>query len=290
MKIIVLGSSGQLGRSIADEIDNDTHSFIFYNRNELDITDFKKTNKAIIDTKPDIIINAAAYTNVDQAEVNSKDAHLTNHLAVENLSSISKQINSVLIHISTDYVFDGESCSPYMPTDSTNPQCVYGESKLNGEKSIIKSECKYLIIRTSWIFSKYGKNFLKTMIDLSKSKNEISVINDQYGSPTYAKDLAQALIKIISKLKLSDFKSSIYHYSGREECSWYDFAKVIFDCIESINGSNEMRIIGISSSDYDSFAKRPKYSVLDCDSLIKEFDIETSNWQNGASEVIESLI
>ena len=227
MKILVLGSKGQLGKCLNDQLSNKDHEVIYSPREQLDIADFKVTNKKILKFSPEVVINATAYTAVDKAEENQETADLINHLAVKNIADICNKLECWLIHLSTDYVFDGCTKIPYKEDDETNPQSVYGVTKLRGDLAIQSSGCRYIIIRTSWVFSEYGNNFLKTMLRLGAERNELSVVGDQIGCPTYAQDIARSIVEIVPKLH-SQKGNGIYHYCGDQPCSWYEFANAIF--------------------------------------------------------------
>lgn len=289
MKILVLGSHGQLGRCLKDQFSNLKFDIVFASRKEIDLSNFKQTNITILDINPDIIINAAAYTHVDKAETDIETATIVNETAVANLASICKKINSWLIHISTDYLFDGNANIPYKESDKTNPQCVYGKSKLDGELAIRKSNCKYLIIRTAWVFSEYGNNFVKTMMNLTESHKEVRVVGDQFGSPTYAQDLAKAIIHTFKFLE-NDRIIGTYHYAGNHSCSWSDFAKFIFDeafLAKHLKYKPTVKVI--TSSEYPTPVKRPAYSVLDTSKFESTFNFKSSDWSKGVVKVIGSL-
>ncbi|MDA9212541.1 dTDP-4-dehydrorhamnose reductase [Gammaproteobacteria bacterium] len=287
MKILVLGSKGQLGQCLNDQLANTKHDFVCTSRVQIDIADFKLTKAKILEISPDIVINATAYTAVDDAEEEHQAADLINHLAVENISSICNQLGCWLIHISTDYVFDGNSEVPYKEDNPTNPQGVYGRSKLKGEIAIKASGCKYLIIRTAWVYSEYGNNFLKTMLRLGVDHDELSVVEDQIGCPTYAQDIAKTIVSISSLLNLKESSSGIYHYCGGEPCSWYDFAQAIFLEAEVQGLKIPSHVKSIATVDYPTPAVRPHYSVLDCSSIESCFDVTLSNWRNGIKTAIE---
>ena len=230
MKILVLGSEGQLGKCLQDQYSNSREDILFYSKKELDITNSMAVERVITSEQPKFIINASAYTAVDDAEDNKELANTINHLAVKSLSKQCFLKNIILLHVSTDYVFDGSSQNPYTEKCLTNPVTEYGKSKLKGEKSIIKSNCRHIIIRSAWIFSEHGTNFFKTMLNLANSNKELSVVNDQIGAPTYAQDLAILIKEIILYLEEDyDFKNwGIYNYCGDKECSWFNFTEHIF--------------------------------------------------------------
>ena len=288
MKILVLGCYGQLGRCLKDQLDNTNHEIIYSSREHINIADFKETKNKILDISPDILINAAAYTAVDKAEEDQDIANLINHLAVENIAKICNQINCWLIHMSTDYVFDGNSNTPYTEQDKINPQSIYGETKLKGELSIQSSGCKHIIIRTAWVFSEYGNNFLKTMLRLGTESDYLNVVGDQIGCPTYAHDIARSIIQIIPQL--SSLKTSgVYNYCGERSTSWYDFANLIFLQAKENNLKIQCKVNFIKTSEYITPAKRPKFSVLDCSKIENRFGVIPSNLNNGIKQAIIKL-
>jgi len=254
-KILLTGADSQLAKCLKDRISNlSTYDFVFKTSKELDITDQKGVSEIFANNNFKYCINCAAYTNVDKAETEPENAYAVNAIGSKHLAKACKSFDTVLIHISTDYVFDGEKGEPYIETDKTNPLNIYGKSKLQGEIEIQNLWRKHFIIRTSWLFSEYGNNFLKTILRLSKEKNEVNVINDQFGIPTYAGDLAEVILKIIS-LKKKEF--GIYHYSNFGNVSWYDFAKEILRLAE-VN----CRVVPITSAEFVSNVVRPMNSVL----------------------------
>lgn len=279
MKILVLGHKGQLGRCIEDQLTNTNHRVTYFSKKNIDISNFEEMNIKIADISPEIVINAAAYTNVDLAEKNKRKANIINGEAVANIAEICKSIDALLVHISTDYVFDGNSNQPINENARPNPQTVYGKSKLNGELAIKKTNCKYIIIRTAWVFSEYGNNFLKTMLSLGKSKKELFIIDDQIGCPTYAQDLANAIVNILPYFKSASTCQKVYHYCGDKPCSWYDFANVIFEYAKKKSFLTPEIIKPIKSNQYQTLATRPLYSVLDCSNFQKTFNQKTSNYQ-----------
>ena len=287
MKVLVLGSQGQVGRCLADQF-NRTDFDVFYTvRKEIDLSNLDHTKIAILELSPDVIINAAAFAAVDQAETDIKEAFLVNDTAVANLANICKEAGIWLIHISTDYVFDGLSKKSYKETDPTNPQSIYGKSKLNGELAIQKTECKFLIIRTAWLFSEYGSNFMKTMLHLSETHSEVKVVADQFGCPTYAHDLAKAIVCILPLLA-RELDSGIYHYTGNPKCSWAEFAQFIFDEVKKQSKLGlSPKVIPINSSEYPTAAKRPSNSDLDTSLFESKFQHKSRNWSDGVSETIK---
>ena len=289
MKILVLGSKGQLGQCLNDQLAITEHDVVYTSRGKIDIAEFEVTKTQMLEISPDIVINATAYTAVDKAEEERQAADRINHLAVANISKICNQLDCWLIHVSTDYVFDGNSEVPYKEDNPTNPQGVYGGSKLKGEAAIEASGCKYLIIRTAWVYSEYGNNFLKTMLRLGADRDELSIVGDQIGCPTYAQDIAKSIVSILSCLDLKDSSSGTYHYCGDEPCSWYDFARAIFLEAEVQGLKTPSYVKSITTADYPTPAIRPAYSVLDCTKIESWFGVTRSNWRDGIKIVIDRL-
>lgn len=264
MRILLTGKNGQLGRCFQDVLTGTDHELFAYGSTELNIADAQQVVEIVQHIKPDIIVNAAAYTAVDKAETDSDNAYLVNATGPELLAKQAAALNIPLIHVSTDYVFDGAAVEPYLPTDPTNPQGVYGASKLAGELNIAAVCEKHIILRTAWVFSEYGNNFVKTMVRLAKERDELSVVADQYGCPTYAGDLARAILHICEQHEQSKpLAWGTYHYCGDTPTSWHGFARTIFAKAESL-GVIEKRpqLKAISSDQYPTPAKRPEYSVM----------------------------
>jgi len=279
-KILVTGSNGQLGSELrAIESDYPQHSFIFTDIEELDLTKKGEVNSFLEENKIDICINCAAYTAVDKAEDEQELALLINKDAVENLAKACKKVNARLIHISTDYVFDGTNHKPYQETDQPIPNSFYGVSKLKGEYSVVENIDDFVIIRTSWLYSSFGNNFVKTMIRLGSERDELGVVVDQIGTPTYAADLAKAIMVTVE----SD-NTGIYHYSNQGVISWYDFAKAIMD-IKGIN----CKVKAIESKDFPAKANRPFYSVMNKAKIAKDFNIEVPYWLESLKVMIGKL-
>jgi len=287
MRILIIGENGQLGKSIYKIIDSYNSekkcSYIFVGRDKLDLNNQSDIANYFRDNYFDIVINCAAHTAVDKAEEEDL-ANQINHLAVAQLAQITKKQHAKLIHISTDYVFDGESDKPYTETDITSPINIYGKTKLAGENSI-KEIMRYnaIIIRTSWLYSDYKNNFVDTMLKLKNNKDKLRVVSDQIGSPTYATDLAEAILMLVNN---KDFinkkqKTVIYHYSNSGECSWYEFAKEIFKQI----GSNN-QIIPINSRKLTTQTKRPKYSVMDNSKFNNAFNMKIRSWKKSLEKCI----
>lgn len=285
MVVLVTGANGQLGQSIqfiANQYPN--IQFIYTDYQELDITNFESCHTVFAKYKPQFCINTAAYTAVDKAESEAEKAHLINVIGPENLAKVCKEYNTILLHISTDFIFDGTSTQPYLETDIPNPKSVYGQTKLDGELAVQKNWEKHFIIRTSWVYSQFANNFMKTMLRLASERDSLSVVNDQIGTPTYAVDLAKVLMVIIvSSFKLASsvrFHSGqvssfgIYNFSNEGQCSWYDFANEIFH-----QKGIKIDLKPIPTSAYPTPAKRPAYSVLDKTKIKSTFDIKINDWQ-----------
>ena len=274
MNVLVTGANGQLGSEIRSiSASYEAYSFFFCASKELNICDHKEVSNFIEANEIDTIINCAAYTAVDKAEGNLELADAVNHQAVANLAKIAVAKTIRLIHISTDYVFDGTNHQPYTESDTTNPQSVYGVTKLAGEKAMLTANPpNSIIIRTSWVYSNFGNNFVKTMLRLSQEKDQLGIIVDQIGTPTYAEDLAKSILAILPQLNAQTVE--IYNYSNEGVCSWYDFAKAIFE-IKGIS----IKVKPIESTEYPTPAKRPFYSVLNKRKIKDHFELVIPNWK-----------
>ncbi|MEO1013217.1 MAG: dTDP-4-dehydrorhamnose reductase [Bacteroidota bacterium] len=284
LNILVLGGKGQLGRSISKIVGSKTlkDEFHFVDLPELDITYEKDVECFFKNREYDFCINCAAYTAVDLAEDEKEAAYKVNAKALKHLVDICNQNNCTLLHISTDFVFDGKKNSAYLEIDVPNPLNVYGASKVAGEEYITKGAKDFFIIRTSWVFSEFGSNFLKKMLDLGKEKDVIRVVNDQLGSPTYAVDLAMALLMLIRRTPAMDY--GIYHFCNSGTTSWFGFAKSIFEK----SGLNT-KVESISGNELGLKAKRPSYSVLDCSKIDRNLPISRRSWQEALSECLTYL-
>jgi dTDP-4-dehydrorhamnose reductase len=280
MKILITGANGLLGHELSSILKG--HTLILFSHSQLDISDPESVNKQIDSSSPDIIINSAAYTQVDACETNYDLAFKSNAIGPKNLAIKCKQLGIPLIHISTDYVFEGneKKNSPLVENDKLGPKTVYGKTKLEGEKMVQENCEKYFILRTAWLYGE-GKNFVKTMLSLSKKNNELKVVNDQIGSPTYAKDLAKAIKEIIEKK--SD-KYGIYHVTNKGEVSWYEFAKKIFE-IKNI----EIKVNPCTSEEFPRPAPRPHYSVLSNQKWIDAGFTPMRDYEEALKEYLDSL-
>jgi dTDP-4-dehydrorhamnose reductase len=277
MVVLVTGANGQLGQALQSIAGNyRSIDFVFCSSSDLDITNKENCETVFNKINPDYCINTAAYTAVDKAESEPDKAQLINVFGAKNIAETCKEFDVKLIHISTDFVFDGTKSSPYNEMDLPNPKGVYGQTKLDGEKAIQEVFSNYFIIRTSWVYSQFANNFMKTMLRLASEREAISVVNDQIGTPTNAVDLAEAIVQII----LTDNKQpttknyGIYHFSNEGQCSWYDFAKEIF-----IVNKISINLQPIRTTSYPTPAERPKYSVLDKSKIKRVFGIEVKDWK-----------
>ena len=282
MKVLVIGSDGQLGLEF-QKISNsyDSSSWIFSTIKTLDLLRLETISFFLNNINPSVIVNCAAYTNVDKAETEPKLANTINYKAVDIISRWTSFNQKKLIHISTDYVFDGLSKLPLSENSITKPVNEYGSSKLKGEIACLKNDPTSIIIRTSWLYSSFGNNFVKTMIDLMKKNKSVKVVNDQIGSPTYAYDLAKVIIEIIINSKN---KSGLFHYSNEGETSWFEFARSIKELYNL-----DCKIIGVSSKEFKTLAKRPKYSLLNKSKIKTTFNLEIPNYKQSLKNCIEII-
>ncbi len=280
--ILVTGANGQLGNEMRRVADKGNDRYIFTDVAELDITDYGAISNLVSSEGVEVIVNCAAYTNVDKAEDDYELANLLNNRAVGYLAMAAKVSGATLIHISTDYVFDGTAHVPYTEQEPTAPIGVYGKTKLAGERSVIESECNYIIIRTSWLYSQWGGNFVKTMQRLTAERESLNVIFDQIGTPTYAGDLADAIGDIISTKQLD--RSGVYHFSNEGVCSWYDFANLIAQ-----KCGNTCDILPIHSSEFPAKVTRPHYSVLDKSKFKSTFGVRIPYWTESLDKCINEL-
>lgn len=287
MRILLTGKNGQLGRCFQDVLKSANHELFAYGSTELNIADAQQVAEVVQQVKPDIIVNAAAYTAVDKAETDSDNAYLVNATGPEQLAKQAADLDIPFVHVSTDYVFDGEAVEPYLPTDQTNPQGVYGASKLAGEQAV-EAECeKYIILRTAWVFSEYGNNFVKTMVRLAKERDVLSVVADQYGCPTYAGDLAKAILRVCEQYEQGKALAwGIYHYCGDSPINWHGFARAIFSKAERFGViAKRPQLKAISSDQYPTPAKRPEYSVMSTEALA-DIGVQASLWRSSLDIVL----
>lgn len=287
MKVMITGAYGQLGTCLKEMSASYSELMIdLTDYDTLDITDRDAVSKYLGNSRPDFVVNCAAYTAVDKAENDHDAAHRLNALGPENLSLGCRQTGARLIHISTDYVFDGSSNTPYSETHSPNPKSVYGKTKLEGERLVLKQLPESVIIRTSWLYSAHGNNFVKTMIRLGQERNLLKVVFDQTGTPTYAGDLAKAILKIISvSIKDNDsWNPGVYHFSNLGVCSWYDFAVETHKCT-----SITCKVEPILSSAFPTVAPRPSYSVLDKSRIQATYGLEIPYWRDSLMKCIQLI-
>ncbi|MBE2940080.1 dTDP-4-dehydrorhamnose reductase [Anoxybacillus flavithermus] len=280
MKIVVTGANGQLGQELVRQLQQTNFELYPFTKSDLDITNENIVNEVITKIKPDIIINAAAYTKVDQAEIEEETAYLVNAFGQRNLAVAAEKVGAKICYISTDYVFDGNSTVPYREYDQTNPLGVYGKSKLVGEE-LTKSLCsRYFIVRTAWVYGEFGQNFVKTMLKLAKEKEELGVVNDQIGSPTYTVDLARFVIELVQTEKFG-----IYHTTNDGFCSWYEFAKAVFE-----ESNIDVKLYPITTEQFPRPAARPKYSVLDNFSMEVNGFVKLRHWREALREFLRNNV
>lgn len=285
MNILITGSNGQLGSEIKDMSScYPEYNFFFEDSKSLDITDVEKVKAYILNKKIQVVINCAAYTAVDKAEIEKEKAEQVNYIGVSNLIKGIELVDGKLIHISTDYVFNGKNVLPYKEEDNVSPINIYGKTKLKGEAEVLKSSVEAIIIRTSWLYSIYRNNFVKTMLRLGKEKKELNVVYDQIGVPTYTRDLAKVCLDIVGGNERIDKKSKIYHYSNEGVTSWYDFAKAIMK-FSKIDCS----ICPIETKQYPTPAKRPSYSLLNTSKIKEDFDIKIPYWRDSLKDCIDRI-
>ena len=286
MVVLVTGAKGQLGQSIgfiANKYPN--IQFVYTDFQEMDITNIENCQAVFAKHQPHFCINTAAYTAVDKAESESDKAHLINAVGPENLAKVCKEFDTILVHISTDFIFDGTSKVPYLETDVPNPKSIYGQTKLDGEIAIQKNWEKHFIIRTSWVYSQFANNFMKTMLCLASELDNLSVVNDQIGTPTNAVDLAEVLLKIITSCQTESHEVfGIYNFSNEGVCSWYDFAATIFH-----QKGIEIDLKPIPTDSYPTPAKRPAYSILDKTKIKKVFGVQIKNWKESLTISLNHL-
>ena len=288
MKILVTGANGQIGHCLQQQLGQKNWAFSAFTRAELDITDPQAVNQIVQRLRPDIIINAAAYTAVDKAEQEQALAYAVNRDGPANLARAANDVNAAIFHISTDYVFSGDATGAYTEDAPTNPQGVYGQSKLAGELAVTAVNDKHIILRTAWVFGEHGNNFVKTMIRLGKIKDVLNIVADQEGSPTYADDLAKVLLVVAQHY--SEGKPTpwgTYHYSGQPYVSWYGFAREIFTEVEQagLYVKPVPQLNAITTAEYPTPAKRPANSKLDCKKIEQAFGVAPSDWRSALKNI-----
>ncbi|MGK7928183.1 MAG: dTDP-4-dehydrorhamnose reductase [Spirulina sp.] len=283
--ILLFGNTGQLGREVQQKLESTGKNYVTFSRDRCDFTQPESIREAISAYQPKIIINCAAYTSVDKAESDREIANTINGKALQVLAKEAAKINAFLLHISTDYVFDGTKNTPYEESDRVNPINAYGDSKLIGEREIQENCDRFLILRTSWVYGRYGKgNFVKTMLRLGAERKEIRVVADQIGSPTWTGDLANIITQLSPNL------TGIYHYSNSGVASWYDFAVAIFEEAKLLNFPLKMeKVIPITTEEYPTAAKRPAYSVLSCRKISSILDRFPPHWRESLRKMLKKL-
>nr|WP_302930574.1 dTDP-4-dehydrorhamnose reductase [Alistipes onderdonkii] len=284
LNILITGANGQLGRSLQRLGGVSPHNYICTDVAELDITDAGAVLRAVREQGIDVIVNCAAYTDVERAEEDETRADLLNHKAAGNLAAAAKETGATLFHVSTDYVFDGTAHTPYTEEVTPSPLGAYGRTKLAGERAVMASGCRYLIFRTAWLYSEYGKNFLKKMLRLSSERERLQVVFDQIGTPTYAGDLALAIFSIIEAGRYAG-NEGVYHFTDEGVCSWYDFATEI----AAAAGHDKCRILPCHTSEFPTKATRPAYSVLDKTKVKQTFQMDIPHWREAMLYCLEKL-
>ncbi|MDM8176809.1 MULTISPECIES: dTDP-4-dehydrorhamnose reductase [Olivibacter] len=280
-KIIVLGGQGQLGQCLQSVCED--KAMVFLSSKEADISNEAQLEQWFIQYNPSHIINCAAYTAVDKAEDEKEEASKINTIAPGILAGLCKRFDAILIHISTDFVFEGNQTGLLEETSIANPTGVYGQTKLDGETTIQQIWNKHIIIRTSWLYSEYANNFVKTMLRLAQDREELKVVADQVGTPTYARDLAEVLCKIIDN-NITEDEYGLYHYSNEGVASWYDFAYAVFEL-----SNTNIRLFPIKTADFPTKAKRPAYSVMDKSKIKKQFNLVIPNWRDSLKNCLQRL-
>lgn len=289
MKVLVVGKNGQVGKSLVEQLSAMKDiSLLALDRVQLDITDAIKVGNLVTEFLPDIIINAAAYTAVDKAETEPQLAYAINRDGPHNLAVAAQKVDATIIHISTDYVFSGNKLGCYSEIDETQPQSEYGRSKLAGEQAVVSACAKHVILRTAWVFGLHGNNFVKTMLRLAKTRERLGVVDDQLGGPTYAGDIANAILTISKQITCNENAYGIYHFSGYPHVSWHAFAESIFNVAQTQGLLTQViNVDKISTLEYPTPAKRPANSKLECKKIDRVFGIKQSDWQHALTEIKE---
>ena len=291
MKILVLGANGQFGWELCRKGEKQSFDILAFDLPELDITDHSSVKKRVNQSGVSLVINAAAYTAVDKAESEPELVFAVNRDGPANIASSCAEAGIPLIHVSTDYVFDGNKKGPYFETDPVSPLGVYGKSKATGETKIREHLQEYIILRTAWLYGLHGNNFVKTMIRLGREKRSLRVVADQYGCPTFAADLAEAILAIATQIgEGRDIKWGTYHYCGEGVTTWYGFTQRIFELVGKYISLKVKRVEPISTAKYPTPAKRPANSALDCSMITRHFDITPRSWQEGLADMINRVL
>ncbi|MFS1909672.1 dTDP-4-dehydrorhamnose reductase [Vibrio sp. 10N.286.48.B7] len=287
-KVLITGAYGQVGHCLVEQLSQRTDvEVIAYDRAELDITSSEQVNTVVQAVKPDVIINAAAHTAVDKAESEVELSYAINRDGPLYLAQAAETCGAALLHISTDYVFDGTKSEPYVESDLTNPPSVYGQSKLAGEQAVAETCSRYAVLRTAWVFGEHGNNFVKTMLRLGSERSELGIIGDQFGGPTYAGDIATALVTMMDEFQCGTPDiSGIYHFSGAPHVSWYEFAKAIFTAAGEHGALNALPTVNeITADQYPLPAPRPTNSRLNCSKIGSVFGVEPSDWSQALKNI-----
>ncbi|MGS0724740.1 dTDP-4-dehydrorhamnose reductase [Shewanella sp. 0m-11] len=290
MRVLITGCNGQVGRSLTQQLKkNENTTVLTLDRDDLDITNQNAVNAVVAEFQPTIIINAAAHTAVDKAEEEVELSYAINRDGPKYLAQAAQDVGAAILHISTDYVFEGNKVGEYVETDTTNPQGVYGESKLAGEVEVAEACGKHIILRTAWVFGENGNNFVKTMLRLGSTRDALNIVGDQFGGPTYAGDIANALIQIAKRIDQGDadaIEFGVYHFSGLPHVSWYEFAEAIFDkALEQGETNKKPSLTSISTAQYPTPAKRPNNSRLSTKKITSTFLIEASDWKTALNNI-----
>jgi len=288
MKVLVTAAGGQVGHALTSLAKDTSFEIICLPRQQLDITETSSIQASIEQIKPDVLVNAAAYTAVDKAESDQDAAYLVNETGPENLARTCQQVGIPLIHISTDYVFSGEQAQPYTESDATGPLNIYGASKLGGDKVVAAILEEHIILRTSWVFGRHGNNFVKTMLRLGKDRDELGVIDDQHGCPTAAEDIADTIIGLCEAIYTGRAAWGLYHYCGQPATTWYGFASAIFDRAKSMGFDLGVNVKPITTRDYPTPAKRPKSTILDCSKIKNRYNIDQPDWRVRLDAIIQA--
>lgn len=290
MRILVTGREGQLARALAAMKASDLE-MVCLGRPELNITSRSSVDKAISNFSPEVVVNTAAYTAVDKAESDQDAAYATNAIGAANVAAATAAVGIPVIHVSTDYVFSGDKTSPYVETDPVDPQSVYGASKLRGERAVAEANPAHIIVRTAWVYSVWGHNFLKTMLRLAQTRDEVGVVADQSGNPTYAPELARGIVaaaQVALDAPRSEHWSGIYHLAGTGDAVWADFAEMIFEASASVGGP-WAQVKRIGTEDYKTPARRPMNSRLDCQKFQTVFNFSSPDWRTSTLECVAAL-
>lgn len=290
MRVLITGFHGQVGYCLTKQLANDEHiEVLAFDREHLDITNQKAVYSVVTELQPTIIINAAAHTAVDKAEEEVELSYAINHYGPKYLAQAAQSVGAAILHISTDYVFEGNKVGEYVETDATNPQGIYGKSKLAGEIAVAEACDKHIILRTAWVFGESGNNFVKTMLRLGENRDALSIVGDQFGGPTYAGDIAGALIQIAKSISQGDaVEYGVYHYSGLPHVSWFDFADAIFNiAVQQEVLAKKPSLTSITTNQYPTPAKRPSNSRLSTEKITQRFSIEASDWKAALNQIQE---